>query len=61
MKLIMSVIWGFILSHVLSYVISSMTGAPYSFTTASLLSIGIIIFVYLIGMASITTQPSEEH
>lgn len=61
MKLIMSAIWGFILSHVLSYVISSMTGAPYSFTTASLLSIGIVILINLIGMVSISAQPSEEH
>lgn len=55
----MTLVWGFILTHVLSYVASSMIGTPYDFKTASILGIFLVILICLLGSVS-NVQSAEK-
>lgn len=59
MKFIITFIWAFILSHVVTYIIGSITGSPYDVQTASILGIGFSILLFLIGTITSTADPSE--
>ncbi|MCU9612448.1 YjzD family protein [Caldibacillus lycopersici] len=48
MKVFWTFLWTFLLTHMLTYVVGSMSGAAYDFVTATLLSVGITIFVLII-------------
>jgi predicted PurR-regulated permease PerM len=52
--------WGFLLIHMTSYVVNSMTGGHYDFMTASILSIVAIVVIFLIA-AAIPNEPVAEH
>lgn len=59
MKFIMTFFWTFILAHMLTYVVSSMIGAAYDFTTGTILGIAAPILIMIIP-AIIPEGPAEE-
>jgi Protein of unknown function (DUF2929) len=52
--------WGFLLMHMASYVINSMTGGHYDFMTATILSVIVTIVIFLIT-AVIPNEPAPDH
>lgn len=52
--------WGFLLIHMASYVINSMTGGHYDFASASILAV-IAIVVILFITAVIPNEPTPNH
>ncbi|MFC5464006.1 YjzD family protein [Lederbergia graminis] len=60
MKFVMTAVWGFILTQVLTYVASSMLSIPYDFATGSLLAVGLIVLIILLGAVS-STNTTETH
>ncbi|MDM5187476.1 YjzD family protein [Bacillus sp. DX4.1] len=60
MRVIWAFIWSFMLVHMMSYVISSMTGGTYDFGQASIFSIVLAVLVMAIG-ATIPNEPVEQH
>jgi uncharacterized membrane protein len=52
--------WGFLLIHMASYVINSMTGGHYDFVSASILAV-IAIVVILFITAVIPNEPTPNH
>ncbi|AIK39806.1 DUF2929 domain-containing protein [Bacillus pseudomycoides] len=60
MRVIWAFIWSFMLVHMMSYVISSMTGGVYDFALASKFSIVLAVLVMAIA-AAIPNEPVEQH
>lgn len=52
-------LWVFLLIHMATYVVSSMKGAAYDFTQATVLSVITTILVYIVA-AIIPNEPVEE-
>lgn len=55
----MTFFWTFILAHMLTYVVSSMIGATYDFTTGTILGIAAPILIMIIP-AIIPEGPAKE-
>lgn len=51
--------WVFLLIHMTTYVVSSMGGATYDFTQATILSVVATILVYIVA-AIIPNEPVED-
>ncbi|MDQ0232291.1 YjzD family protein [Metabacillus malikii] len=49
MRFIMTFVWCFLLIHMASYVVNSMTGGHYDFMTASTLSVIAIVIIFIIA------------
>ena len=60
MRVIWALIWSFLLVHMMSYVIGSMTGGTYDFNQASIFSVVLAVFVLAIA-AAIPNEPVEQH
>ncbi|HFK1456439.1 TPA: YjzD family protein [Bacillus cereus] len=60
MRFIWALIWSFLLVHMMSYVISSMTGGTYDFNQASIFSVVLAVLVLAIS-AAIPNEPVEQH
>ncbi|EEL51764.1 MULTISPECIES: YjzD family protein [Bacillus] len=60
MRVIWAFIWSFMLVHMMSYVISSMTGGVYDFQQASIFSVVLAVLVMAIA-AAIPNEPVEQH
>ena len=56
MRFIWALIWSFLLVHMMSYVIGSMTGGTYDFNQASIFSVVLAVFVLAIAAAIQTSQ-----
>ncbi|CAM4059122.1 YjzD family protein [Lederbergia lenta] len=61
MKYFWTLVWGFILTHVLAYVANSMLGLPYEFKSASILAIGVIILLYFAAAALYVDPSKKQH
>ncbi|MDD1367432.1 YjzD family protein [Bacillus sp. MHSD_36] len=60
MRFIWALIWSFLLVHMMSYVIGSMTGGAYDFNQASIFSVVLAVLVLAIA-AAIPNEPVEQH
>ncbi|MDZ5606325.1 YjzD family protein [Bacillus pseudomycoides] len=60
MRVIWAFIWSFLLVHMMSYVIGSMTGGKYNFEQASIFSVVLAVLVMAIA-AAIPNEPVEQH
>ncbi|WP_242272129.1 YjzD family protein [Bacillus cereus group sp. BfR-BA-01310] len=60
MRFIWALIWSFLLVHMMSYVIGSMTGGAYDFNLASIFSVVLAVLVLAIS-AAIPNEPVEQH
>lgn len=49
MRYIWTLFWAFLLIHMASYVISSMEGTAYDFTTSSIIAVILAILVFILG------------
>ena len=61
MRVIMAFIWCFILSHMGAYVLSSMTGGEYNFTSASLMAVAFTVVIAILSEAVIPNEPVAKH
>ncbi|MDQ0268755.1 YjzD family protein [Cytobacillus purgationiresistens] len=50
MKYFWTFFWTFLLVHMMTYVVSSMIGVKYEFQTATILSVGMTILLFIIPM-----------
>ncbi|WP_412839320.1 YjzD family protein [Bacillus paranthracis] len=57
MRFIWALIWSFLLVHMMSYVIGSMTGGTYDFNQASIFSVVLVLAI----SAAIPNEPVEQH
>ncbi|MBO9128663.1 YjzD family protein [Bacillus sp. 165] len=60
MRVVWTLIWSFLLSQMMAYVISSMTGTTYDFMQATIMSVVIAVGVMLVA-AVIPNEPVEHH
>lgn len=60
MRFIATLFWIFIIGHMITYVGGSILGATYNFTDASILGVGIAVFVYLISAVSPKGETEQE-
>ncbi|WP_088042505.1 YjzD family protein [Bacillus sp. EAC] len=61
MRVVMAFFWCFILSHMGAYVLSSMTGGEYNFTSASLMAIAFTAIIMILSEAVIPNDPAPKH
>ncbi|MGR5996739.1 YjzD family protein [Bacillus cereus] len=61
MRFIWALIWSFLLVHMMSYVIGSMTGGTYDFNQASIFSSCSCTVLVLAISAAIPNEPVEQH
>lgn len=59
MRFVWTFIWGFLLIHMASYVVNSMTGGHYDFMTASILSVIAIVIIFFIAEV-IPSEPTAD-
>ncbi|MEK3644332.1 YjzD family protein [Aeribacillus sp. FSL M8-0235] len=52
--------WTFLLVNMASYVVSSMTGSAFHFSTAIIISVVFTVLLFIIAEL-IPAEPSEEH
>jgi predicted PurR-regulated permease PerM len=60
MRFFWTFFWGFLLIHMASYVVNSMTGGHYDFMSASILSVIAIVVIFFIA-AVIPNEPAPNH
>jgi len=60
-RVVMAFFWCFILSHMGAYVLSSMTGGEYNFTSASLMAIAFTAIIMILSEAVIPNDPAPKH
>ncbi|MGP7817969.1 YjzD family protein [Niallia sp. 01092] len=58
MRLIVTFFWAFLLSQMLTYVISSMSGIPFNFNTGVILS---VIFTVLVSLLASIFPNDDAH
>ncbi|MFB7139608.1 MULTISPECIES: YjzD family protein [unclassified Bacillus (in: firmicutes)] len=61
MRFIMTLFWSFILCQMGAYVLSSMTGGEYNFTTASIMAVVLSVAISVISEALIPNEPVAKH
>ncbi|MGE7217050.1 YjzD family protein [Priestia koreensis] len=63
-RIIWTLVWSFLLTHMAAYVIGAMSGASYTsetFTTASIFAVVFTVFIVILGEAGIPNEPAEKH
>lgn len=60
MRLLWTFFWTFLLVQMATYVIGSMQGIPYDFSTGALLAIFVTIFVVIVANL-LPDEPVEHH
>lgn len=60
MRYVWSIIWGFLLVQMLTYVVGSMLGTGYDFKMGTILTVVLVVMVYAIS-ALIPNEPVEKH
>jgi hypothetical protein len=60
MKYFWTFFWTFLLVEMLTYVVASMTGAPFEFMTGLILAVGATILIFIASMV-IPNDPVEKH
>lgn len=61
MRIFWTVFWTFLLSQMLVYVVSSMTGGTYDFMQGIFLCVVFSIIVIFLGEAGVPNEPQESH
>ena len=61
MRLVMTLFWSFILCQMGAYVLSSMTGSEYNFTSASILAVFLTVVIAVLSEAIIPNEPVAKH
>ncbi|MBN6887557.1 CHASE2 domain-containing sensor protein [Cytobacillus horneckiae] len=63
MKYIWTFIWTFLLVHMMTYVVSNMNGVAYDFQTATILSVGmtIILFIFPFVIPEVPAEKESIH
>ncbi|MBD1383454.1 YjzD family protein [Metabacillus arenae] len=59
MRFFWTFFWAFLLIHMATYVVSSMVGTAYSFTTATILAVAGTVLILFIA-AVIPNEPTSE-
>lgn len=60
MRYVWSIIWGFLLVQMLTYVVGSMLGTGFDFKMGTILTVILVVMVYAIS-AVIPNDPVEKH
>ncbi len=60
MRYFWTLFWAFLLTQMLTYVVSSMIGTAYNFETGVLLGIAVTVFVAILSVV-IPNEPNESH
>ncbi|TLS37823.1 YjzD family protein [Pseudalkalibacillus caeni] len=60
MRYIWALIWGLLLSNMVFYVLASMQGGEYHFSTASLFGIVFAVIVFILGDGMIGSDSSAD-
>lgn len=61
MRIFWTVFWSFLLSQMLVYVISSMTGNTYEFMQGVVLTVVFSVIIILLGEVGVPNEPNEAH
>lgn len=61
MRIFWTVFWSFLLSEMLVYVISSMSGSTYVFMQGVVLTVVFSVIIILLGEAGVPNEPVESH
>ncbi|NSL51478.1 YjzD family protein [Calidifontibacillus erzurumensis] len=61
MRILWTVFWTFLLSQMLVYVVSSMTGSTYDFMQGVFLTAVFSIIIIFLGEAGVPNEPHESH
>jgi hypothetical protein len=57
----MTLFWSFVLCQMGAYVLSSMTGGEYNFTTASVMAVVLSLAISVLSEAIIPNEPVAKH
>ena len=57
----MTLFWSFVLCQMGAYVLSSMTGGVYNFTTASIMAVVLSVAISVLSEAIIPNEPVAKH
>lgn len=57
----MTLFWSFVLCQMGAYVLSSMTGGEYNFTTASIMAVVLSLAISVLSEAIIPNEPVAKH
>jgi Protein of unknown function (DUF2929) len=60
-RFVMTLFWAFVLCQMGAYVLSSMTGGEYNFTSASLMAVGLTAAIVVLSEALIPNDPAPKH
>lgn len=60
MRFFWTFFWAFLLTEMLTYVVSSMSGAAFDFKLGAILSVGITILIFVMSTI-IPNEPVEKH
>jgi hypothetical protein len=60
MKYFWTFLWTFLLVEMLTYVVTSMTGAHFDFMTGLILAVGATILIFVVTLV-IPNEPVEKH
>lgn len=61
MRIFWTVFWTFLLSQMLVYVVSSMSGGTYDFMQGIILTVVFSLIIILVGESGIPNEPHESH
>jgi hypothetical protein len=60
-RIIAAFFWCFVLSNMGGYVLSSMTGGAYNFTSATIMSVVFTFVILVLSEALIPNEPVSKH
>ena len=61
MRFLVTFFWSFLLMQMITYVVSSMAGAGYSFTTGVIISVIVSLLVFVLTTVLPNEEPAETH
>ena len=61
MRYLVTFFWSFLLMQMITYVVSSMAGAGYSFTTGVIISVIVSLLVFVLTAILPNEEPAESH
>ena len=61
MRFLVTFFWSFLLMQMITYVVSSMAGAGYSFTTGVIISVIVSLLVFVLTAILPNEEPAENH
>ena len=61
MRYIVTFLWSFLLMQMITYVVSSMAGAAYSFSTGVIIAVIVTLLVFALTAILPKAEPAENH